>query len=85
MSVILRGWNDFYEGWLAGIFAQGIPLDGRKRGYLEGRETGAEAQWDEQLRATLEREIELGHVSVFEIPEIELDETLRAALDGSGL
>ena len=68
MPVILVGWNDFYEGWLAGLFESGPPPPGATPGYVDGRNTAAEAQWDEQLRSALEGERELGHVVVTILP-----------------
>lgn len=64
--MFVRGYNEFYEGWLAYVLCQ--PDDATRpenwrEGWKMGEETGPRAV--EALRS----EIELGHVQV--IPELE--------------
>ena len=59
MTIILRGRNEFYEGWLAGIFNQLAPTDvAGLDGYNMAVETGPEAA------LAILPSIEQGHVTV---------------------
>lgn len=81
MPVVLAGWNDFYDRWLAGFFDGGPPPDGCSPAYLVGRDTAAACEWNALLKDTLERERDLGHVVVtFLAPTVDVEATALAAL-----
>ena len=69
MPYIIKGWNDFYEGWLANCF--GLPCNENrntawKEGWKMGEETGATKML--ALGAEITRD-DTNHIEIEEQPQ----------------